>query len=70
VGPHLARLRNVAARSRPLRTESIHELRPWESFDAQQAWKDSPEFKERIMRVRQHVDDFVPSVFEYVTSVE
>lgn len=43
---------------------------PWESFDAQQAWKDSPEFKERIMRVRAHVEDFTPSVFEHVTSIE
>jgi heme-degrading monooxygenase HmoA len=43
---------------------------PWESFEAQQAWKDSPEFKERIMRVRQHVEDFTPSVFEHVTAVE
>ena len=42
----------------------------WESFEAQQAWKDSPEFKERIMRVRQHVEDFTPSVFEHVTAVE
>jgi heme-degrading monooxygenase HmoA len=43
---------------------------PWESFDAQQAWKDDPAFKERIMRVRQHVDDFTPSVFELVTAVD
>jgi hypothetical protein len=43
---------------------------PCESFDAQQAWKDLPEFKERIMRVRRHVEDFTPSVFELVTAVE
>ena len=43
---------------------------PWESFEAQQAWKDDPDFKERIMRVRQHVEDFTPSVFELVTAVE
>ncbi len=43
---------------------------PWESFEAQQAWKDSPEFKERIARVKQHTEDFTPSVFEHVTAVE
>ena len=43
---------------------------PWESFEAQRAWKDSPEFKERIMRVRQHVEDFTPSVFDHVTAVD
>ena len=36
---------------------------PWESFDAQQAWKDSPEFKARIARVQQHTEEFTPSVF-------
>jgi heme-degrading monooxygenase HmoA len=42
---------------------------PWESFDAQQAWKDEAEFRERIMRVRSHCDDFQPSVLELVTAV-
>jgi heme-degrading monooxygenase HmoA len=43
---------------------------PWESFEAQHAWKEDPEFRERIMRVRRHTDDFTPSVFELVTQVE
>ena len=43
---------------------------PWESFDAQQAWKDSPEFRERISRVRAHTDEFTPAVFELVTTVD
>jgi heme-degrading monooxygenase HmoA len=42
----------------------------WESFDAQRAWKDSAEFKERMARVRQHVEDFTPSVFELVTALD
>jgi heme-degrading monooxygenase HmoA len=42
----------------------------WESFDAQRAWKDSPEFKVRMARVREHVVDFTPSVFEVVTAVD
>jgi hypothetical protein len=28
------------------------EFAPWEGFDVQQAWKDLPEFRERIMRAR------------------
>ena len=43
---------------------------PWESFDAQATWKADPEFRERIGRVRQHTDEFTPSVFELVTVVE
>jgi heme-degrading monooxygenase HmoA len=43
---------------------------PWESFDAQAAWKANPEFPERIGRVKAHTDDFTPSVFELVTVVE
>ena len=41
----------------------------WETFDAQRAWKESPEFRERIMRVRSHCEDFQPAVFELVTTV-
>ena len=33
---------------------------PWESFEAQQAWKDLPEFRERIGRVRAHCEDSSP----------
>jgi heme-degrading monooxygenase HmoA len=42
----------------------------WESLDAQQAWKDHPEFKARIRRVQEHVDDFQPSLFELVSAIE
>jgi heme-degrading monooxygenase HmoA len=41
---------------------------PWESFEAQQAWKDDPAFKERIAQVREHTEEFTPSVFEHVTT--
>jgi heme-degrading monooxygenase HmoA len=43
---------------------------PWDSFEAQNAWKQNPEFRERIGRVRAHCDDFTPLVFELVTQVE
>jgi heme-degrading monooxygenase HmoA len=42
---------------------------PWESFEAQQAWKELPEFPERIGRVRAHCTDFQPSTYELVTTV-
>jgi len=42
---------------------------PWESFDAQRAWKQLPEFRERIARVRAHCDEFQPSTQELVTEV-
>jgi hypothetical protein len=41
---------------------------PWESFEAQRAWKDNPAFKEWMARVRQHTESFTPSVFEHVTT--
>jgi heme-degrading monooxygenase HmoA len=41
----------------------------WESFEAQQAWKELPEFQERIMRVRSHCEDFEPSTLELVAEV-
>jgi heme-degrading monooxygenase HmoA len=52
------------------RPTSYMSFAPWESFTTQKAWKDTSEFRERIMRVRIHCDDFVPSVFELVTLVE
>jgi heme-degrading monooxygenase HmoA len=42
---------------------------PWESFEAQRAWKEGGEFRERIMRVRRHTDDFTPSTYELVIEV-
>jgi heme-degrading monooxygenase HmoA len=42
---------------------------PWESFDAQNAWKEQSEFPERIMRVRKHCEDFQPFTFELVTQL-
>jgi heme-degrading monooxygenase HmoA len=42
---------------------------PWESFDAQRAWKELHEFPERIGRVRSHCEDFQPFTSELVTEV-
>ena len=42
---------------------------PWGSFEAQRAWKELPEFRERIGRVRSHCEDFQPSTHELVTQV-
>jgi heme-degrading monooxygenase HmoA len=43
---------------------------PWEGFDVQNAWKEQPEFPERIMQVRKHCDDFRPSTLELVARVD
>jgi heme-degrading monooxygenase HmoA len=42
---------------------------PWESFEAQHDWKELPEFRERLMRVRRHCEDFQPSTLELVAQV-
>jgi heme-degrading monooxygenase HmoA len=43
---------------------------PWESSEAQTAWRSHPEFAERLGRVRAHCDDFSASAYELVTTVE
>ena len=52
------------------RPERYMSFAPWESFEAQKTWKDLPEFRERIGRVRSHCEDFTPFVFELVTQVD
>lgn len=42
----------------------------WESIDQVRAWKSSPEFRERMARVLQHVDDFQPTELAPVAAVE
>jgi heme-degrading monooxygenase HmoA len=42
----------------------------WESFEAQKAWKSTPEFQERMGRVRSHCTEFQPLVYELVTRIE
>ena len=41
----------------------------WESTEAVRAWKSAPEFRERMARVLQHVDEFVPSELAVVATV-
>ena len=42
---------------------------PWESFEAQRAWKEDPEFRERIGRVRAHCEEFEPLTLELAAEV-
>jgi len=42
---------------------------PWESFDAQEAWRQRPEFAERIGRARAHCEDFQTATYELVAEV-
>lgn len=41
----------------------------WESVEAADAWIESPEFGERLGRVREHVDQFSPAELEVVAAV-
>jgi heme-degrading monooxygenase HmoA len=41
----------------------------WETFEAQQTWKELPEFRERIGQVRSHCEDFRPTTHELVAEV-
>ena len=51
------------------RPDHFMSFAPWKTFEAQDAWKQLPEFPERIGRVRSHCADFQPFVYELVTSV-
>jgi heme-degrading monooxygenase HmoA len=42
---------------------------PWDSFEAQRAWKETDEFVTRMRRVREHVERFEPSTFELIATV-
>jgi heme-degrading monooxygenase HmoA len=42
---------------------------PWESIETIHAWKSSDEFKERIGRVKAHVDEFTAWELELETAV-
>jgi heme-degrading monooxygenase HmoA len=41
----------------------------WESFDAQRAWRQHPQFAERIARAQAHCEDFESTTYEVVTQV-
>jgi heme-degrading monooxygenase HmoA len=42
---------------------------PWDSAEAMQAWRNAPEFAERLAAVREHVAEFTPSDYELVAEV-
>lgn len=42
----------------------------WQSIEQVRAWKSSPEFRERMAQVLQHVDTFRPTELELVAAVE
>jgi heme-degrading monooxygenase HmoA len=43
---------------------------PWASFEAQRAWKETDEFRDRMGRVQRHVAEFTPMVYELVAQVD
>jgi heme-degrading monooxygenase HmoA len=42
----------------------------WESVDQVRDWKSSPEFRERMARVLQHVDEFKPTELALVATAQ
>ena len=42
----------------------------WESADAAHAWKASPEFRERMARVQEHVERFEPAELDLVATAD
>jgi heme-degrading monooxygenase HmoA len=61
--PGAGTLRLVRDLSHPERFQSFGD---WQSIDDVRAWKSSPEFRERMAQVLQHVGDFTPAEFELV----
>jgi heme-degrading monooxygenase HmoA len=64
--PGAGKLRLVRDLSRPERFTSFGD---WESIEQVRAWKSSSEFRERMARVLQHVDEFQPTESTLVASV-
>ena len=48
--------------------ERFQSFGDWESIDDVRAWKSSPEFREWMAQVLQHVDGFTPAEFELVAT--
>jgi heme-degrading monooxygenase HmoA len=65
--PGAGTLRLVRDLAQPERFQSFGD---WESIAEVRGWKSSPEFRERMGRVQQHVADFTPSELELVASAQ
>jgi heme-degrading monooxygenase HmoA len=65
--PGARSLRLVRDLTSPERFQSIGD---WQNIDQVRAWKSSPEFRERIAHVLQHVSDFKPTELELVATAE
>lgn len=65
--PGAGRLQLVRDIAEPARFVSFGD---WESLDEVRAWKSSPEFRERMAQVLQHVDEFLPTELTLVATAE
>jgi heme-degrading monooxygenase HmoA len=43
---------------------------PWESAEAMQQWKGSPEFRQHMQPVQKHVAEFIPNELELVARLD
>ena len=69
LGKQDARFGDVSTRPHVEQPNKFLSFAPWESFEAQRDWKELPEFRERLMRVRSHCEDFEPSTLELVAQL-
>jgi len=51
-------------------TERFVSFGAWESLEAVRAWKNAPEFRERLARVLRHVEDFEPTELAVVATAD
>ena len=65
--PGAGRLHLVRDRREPRRFVSFGD---WDSIDQVRSWKASPEFRDRMAQVLQHVDEFQPAELTLVASAE
>ena len=65
--PGAGSLRLVRDLKHPGRFQSVGD---WQSIEQVRAWKSSPEFRERMAQVLQHVDEFQPAELMLIASAE
>jgi heme-degrading monooxygenase HmoA len=57
--------------TRDVNTEELYvSFGEWSSEDAVRGWKSSPEFKERLAQVLQHVSEFQPTQLGVIVTAE
>jgi heme-degrading monooxygenase HmoA len=69
MGADDTRCRHASTLARSGRCDALVSFGQWESAEAADAWKASPEFRERMARVQQYVAKFTPAELVIVEAV-